>query len=295
MGVRVGRACTTRVRAFPINRLDLAVISCYKCHNYRLDEVLWFRWGARAMENDRKNGATIVLGGRPLRRLCAVIATTLAVVCVLMVGPAPAGPLMPDDHCGEGDVTAIMHAYYPLWSTGWGDPLNAPNLCQFRTFYEPPEGICFCEHDMFVGGDVWSESCSVPLSRVAGRATRAASSPTTAGRRGSRSSLEEEVTTFIEPAGLPIDRFVTPVRGWTEPGGGRLVLKQTGAVFRDLPPGTYTISTALHHPAQAIFGNLFGEPWLVTFRVLPHDQAHALGRPTGEFPFGSVKCPADID
>jgi hypothetical protein len=184
--------------------------------------------------------------------------------------------LKPGDHCGQGDVTAVKNAYYPLWSTAWGNPLNAPNLCQFRTFYQPPEGICFCEHDMFVGGDVFSVNAADSYAGLTARAFV---------------DLEKEVTTFVNPPGLPIERFVTPVRGWKDPDGVSLVLKHTGAVFRNLPPGTYTISTEYDvppFPEQA-------DTWVVTFHVLPHDQAHALGRPTGEFPFGSVKCPAGID
>ena len=66
------------------------------------------------------------------RRLCATQRVP--------IGNVGSG-LRPIGHCGQGDVTAIKNAYYPLWSTGWGDPLNAPNLCQFRTFYEPPEAL----------------------------------------------------------------------------------------------------------------------------------------------------------
>ena len=246
-------------------------------------------------QNDPQNETTIVRAGRPLRRLYAVVAATLALAAVFSAAHAPGGPLKPDVHCGQGDVTSIKNAYYPLWSTGWGNPASAANLCQFRIFYQPPEGICFCEHDMFVGGDVWSEPVANPYFPGCRAGDEGCLVPYDGWTARESVGLEEEVTTFVAPAGLPIDRFVTPVRGWKDPDGVRLVLKQTGAVFQNLPPGTYTISTELHHPAQAIFGNLFGEPWVVTFHVLPHDQAHALGLPTGEFPFGSVKCPAGID
>lgn len=247
------------------------------------------------MASNGKNRTTIVRDGRPLSRLLAVIATALTLAGALSVGTAPAGsPLKPDDHCGQGDVTAIKNAYYPLWSTGWGSPASAPNLCQFRTFYQPPEGICFCELDMFVGGDVWSEPVASPYFPGCRAGDEGCLVPYDGWTARESVGLEEEVTTFLDPAGLPIERFVTPVRGWKDPDGVRLVLKQTGVVFRNLPPGGYTVSTELYHPALVIFGNVFGTPWVVTFHVLPHDQAHELGRPTGEFTFGSVKCPADV-
>jgi hypothetical protein len=194
--------------------------------------------------------------------------------------------LGPEDHCAEGDLQPNVHAWYPRWSNV-ERPGENTHLCQLRSFYEPDEGVCFCEHDVFVAGDVVSVyKFDTPFGLWSAR------------------EFVETLQIFTEAdaaAAAYAEPFVTPVSGLSrrectsEPVDGnceeyfteQLVLKQAGLVFRGLPPGNYAVEQDLDHPAEQIFNFTF-EKARVNFRVLAHEHAHDLGRP---WVFGSVNCP----
>ena len=219
-----------------------------------------------------------------MNRLSIVFATTMILLAILVAFLVTAGPaaaeseLGPDDHCSLGDAVSIMNAFFPLFQHGDNSPNDIARRCQFRTFREPEEGICFCEHDEFVGATAWFELRDDPDYEE--------------WSAHESVSLVEIILSITEPAGQPIDPFVTAVKGGLHPVFGSIFWKQVGAIFNDLVPGDYTVLTEFDHPAEAIYGEF--DPAVVNFKVLPHDEAHALGRPASGLA-GSVICPQDTN
>jgi hypothetical protein len=227
---------------------------------------------------------------RPMRHALLLL-SLFVLACALTVNHAVGASLAPDGHCGQGDAIAIQNAFFPLVQNG-PEGLDAFGLCQFRTYFEPDNGICFCEYDDIVAAGVWFESVASPDFPGCSAGDEDCSTPYDGWSARESVSLVRDTITLIQPTGLSIEAFTTPVKGGLHPIFGPVIWKQAGVVFRDLPPGSYTIRTETDHPAEAIFGPF--EPSVVTFHVLPHDQAHELGRPTSGFE-GSVRCPDDID
>lgn len=201
----------------------------------------------------------------------------IASVVSMLAGPAGAEPsdLGPDGHCGYGDAVAIANAFYPrLWGNNpTDDPLtdlDANTLCQFRTFFEPEEGICFDEKDVFTGGIVFFDLADAEYPDL-GLSAREVLQAT---------DVEFEV---IGPVGAEWTTFATPVKAGLNDFFGKTVWRQFGLIFTNAVPGDYTVVTKIDDP--------FGYVELsVNFRVLPHDVAHDLGRPASPFE-GSVACP----
>lgn len=201
---------------------------------------------------------------------------------VFYVSPVEAASTLgPDAHCTVGDAKAVEEAFYPrLWR---GNPNEEPfasadrnNLCSFRTFWEPEEGICFCEEDTFTGGVVYSDYSS-DLAEL----------------KALKGALHEMVVEFdVEaPPGAEWTEFDTGVKGfgvdYVDGVKVHVILRQFGLTFTSAVPGAYEIRSTQSHP---LYGQ---EEFLVTFTVLPHETAHDLGRPDGPLKglTGSVTCP----
>lgn len=201
--------------------------------------------------------------------------------------------LRPDDHCTTGDLKPNIHGWYPRLGNH-NKPAESSLLCQFRAFWgDVPEDICFCEHDLFMAGSMWSEH------RLYG-----------GWDVFEPQEFVELLDMYIVPgpdAAPYTETFVTNVHGAPahecgyeddqgncyDPYVVPLVQKQAVAVFRDLPPGNYYVVDVLDHPVEELFGFEF-EDVQTRFRVLPHDVAHGLGRPTVGW-LGSVNCPTEDD
>jgi hypothetical protein len=201
------------------------------------------------------------------------------VVTILLAGTAGAQSLMTsEDHCTEGNAMAIARAFYPLWSFG-SPQADETTLCQFRSFAKPLAEICFCEHDVFFGGNVWSVESTDPDEMRAGRdfLRRLDSTFSLSGPDGGRARL---VSTALGGRSAEL----------SDEGPIRTMWTQNGVLFSELAPGTYDFVLAFTHPDTGVLE--FNEN---RFRVLSHDVAHALGRPLHN-PFeGSVTCPQELD
>jgi hypothetical protein len=196
-----------------------------------------------------------------------LLALAGAVMLSLIALPASASrPLGPDDHCTYGDATAIAEAYYARHFGGdpTEDPLvadTANELCSFRTFITPDDGICFCEDDVFTGGTVFSDFADF---------------------RDVLGEIEFNFT-LNAPEGAEWNGFDTPVKA----GRNGIVWRQFGVIFTHAVPGVYELESTYSLPDE--------EPltFNVSFTVLPHEIAHDLGRPDGPLSVinGSVNCP----
>lgn len=171
--------------------------------------------------------------------------------------------LGPNDHCDAGAAESIAAAFFPLFWNGGGKAGVVADRCQFGTFIEPDAGICFDEHDRFVGGLVFF------------------------GTRADRASIEgAEVTiAVVDPVGVETERVETPIKGSIHPVFGPVVWKQWALIFEGLAPGSYRVVTSFGGTVADI------EPIEVVFHVLDHEVAHDLGRPTSPME-GSVVCPS---
>jgi hypothetical protein len=192
----------------------------------------------------------------------AVVSTVLLIAQPVSASP----PLGPDDHCTYGDATAIANAFYPRQFGG--DPTEDPfvaehtnELCSFRTFITPDDGICFCEDDVFTGGTVFFD---------------------VADAREFLREIEFDFT-LNAPEGAEWSGFDTPVKA----ARNGFVWRQFGVTFTHAPPGIYELESTYSLPGE--------DPltFFVSFTVLPHEIAHDLGRPDGPVSIinGSVNCP----
>jgi hypothetical protein len=174
-----------------------------------------------------------------------------------------------EDHCTLGDAEGNIDAFYPRGIKGWSEPASTVLACQFRSF-NPTVDVCFCEHDeAFIGGDVYSAEIAEWGTVAAARAFL---------------ELLEVVDVMITPAGLSVERFETAIRGFAH-GGGRLLQKHTGLLFRQLPAGNYLLLHSYQHPTEEV-----PQANYMSFRVLEHEVAHKHGR---SWAFGSVRCPPE--
>ena len=209
----------------------------------------------------------------------------LALFAVLFAaGTASAQSHMtPDDHCAIGDATSLSRAFYPLlFNEGpKQNPATDGNettlRCQFRSFRTPLEEICYCEHDVAFAGAAASVHTTSAAELRAGRAwlRGLTSTFTLTAPPGARA---HGVSTAA--AGVRIDEV-------SDDGPVRVVWTQNGVLFDELVPGFYSFDLFFHHRDEGLLG--FNHNW---FRVLPHETAHALGRPVSGYE-GSVTCPLE--
>jgi hypothetical protein len=217
-----------------------------------------------------------------MQRRRTIEARVLAASLTLLAAGAASAQtsLGPDDHCGGGDARALAQAFYPLWIDNpvrWetGDEIDA--RCQFRTFASPPEEICFCEHDVMFGGNVWSAESSDAAELQAARDWFR--------------DLDSEISWLSRPAGSQAQAISTRIGGrnveHTEDGRLRTVWTQNGGIFSDLIPGAYEFTINFVHADEGLI-----QVDRRSFRVLAHDVAHLGARPDSPFA-GSVTCPQE--